>query len=169
MIEASYYTDLIAISAFALIIDSALLKPDELDTILDYYLEIDGCFSETVIFFGAVSLAPQLKGKLMVYESFEALLPQLKYVLLSAYRKTKKSDSFNATLSYGILILSEIRKHPGITSQKLAERCEKSTRTIQRYIAALRSAGEWIEYDPALKGWKLFEGKSVLWGDFFND
>lgn len=169
MIKAGCYTDLIAISAFALIIDSALLKPDELDTILNYYLEIDGCFSETVVFFGAVSLPPQLKGKLMVYESFEALLPQLKYILLSAYRKTKKSDSFNTTLSYGILILSEIRKHPGITSQKLAEHCEKSNRTIQRYIAALRSAGEFIEYDQAIKGWKLFEGKSVLWGDFFND
>lgn len=168
MIETGCYTDLIAISAFALIVDSALLKPDELDTILNYYLEIDGCFSETVIFFGAVSLAPQLKGKLMVYESFEALIPQLKYILLSAYRKTKKSDSFNTTLSYGILILSEIRKHPGITTQELAQRCEKSTRTIQRYIAALRTAGEWIEYDPILKGWNLYKGKSVLWGDFFD-
>ena len=31
MIETGCYTDLIAISAFSLIIDSALLKPDELD------------------------------------------------------------------------------------------------------------------------------------------
>ncbi len=167
IIEADRYSDLIAISAFVMLIDSARLLPDELEALFSYYIDIEGCFSETIIFFGPVEIPQELKAKLLVYESFEEMLSQLKYILLSAYRKTKKSDSFNTTLSYGILILSEIRKHPGITTLLLAERCEKSNRTIQRYIEALRTAGEWIEYDAALKGWKLFEGKSILWGDFF--
>ena len=33
------------------------------------------------------------------------------------------------------------------------------------FLDARRISGEWVEYDTALKGWKLRVGESVLWGD----
>jgi len=33
------------------------------------------------------------------------------------------------------------------------------------FLEARRISGEWVEYDTALKGWKLRVGESVLWGD----
>ncbi len=90
----------------------------------------------------------------------------MKYILLSAYRKTKKNENFSATLANSLIILSEIRKHQYVTTKELAEKLELSERTVQRYIETLRVAGEWIEYDVSHRGWKLQTGKSVLWGDF---
>lgn len=55
--------------------------------------------------------------------------------------------------------------HPGITTVQIAKEIEISQRSFQRYIETLRVAGEWIEYDRTLKGWKLTDGKSILWGD----
>ena len=63
-------------------------------------------------------------------------------------------------------MLSEIRKHPGITTAELAEIIERNAKTVQRYITTLNCAGEFIEYDRKKKGWFLFENKSVLWGDY---
>ena len=68
----------------------------------------------------------------------------------------------------GLKTLSLIRKHPGITSKELASRVSVPLRTIQRTIAALQAAGEWIEYDRTLRGWKLFDGVSVLFGDVWD-
>ena len=62
--------------------------------------------------------------------------------------------------------LASLRKEKKLTQQELAEKLEVSERSVQRYIETLRIAGEWIEYDTALKGWKLSVGKSVLWDDF---
>ena len=61
-----------------------------------------------------------------------------------------------------------IRQHPGITTQKLADELELSIRSVQRYIAALQAAGEWIEYDRTIKGWKLFHGFSALFGEVWD-
>ena len=66
-------------------------------------------------------------------------------------------------------ILALIRKHPGISTQKLSELTELPLRSVQRYIAALQATGEWIEYDRALRGWKLFHGVSILYGDVWED
>ena len=60
----------------------------------------------------------------------------------------------------------QMRLYPGITTAQLAKKIEISQRSVQRYIETLRVAGEWIEYDRNLKGWKLADGKSVLWGDW---
>lgn len=89
-----------------------------------------------------------------------------KYLLIESCQKRKKSESFSATLANAIFILSSIRNFPGITTKELSDKLEISPRSVQRYIETLRIAGEWIEYDPAQKGWKLSTGKSVLWGDF---
>ena len=58
-----------------------------------------------------------------------------------------------------------IRKHPGISTQKPSELTELPLRSVQRYIAALQATGEWIEYDRTLRGWKLFHGVSIFYGD----
>ncbi len=55
------------------------------------------------------------------------------------------------------------------TLQKLSELTELPLRSVQRYIAALRATGEWIEYDRVLRGWKLFHGVSILYGDVWED
>jgi biotin operon repressor len=165
MMATDCYTDLIAIPCFALVVNPDEMISDEAETILDYYVDIEGCFSETVIFTHHIDIPVSIRKKVVVATDFSELKAKFKYLLLSGYRRTKKSESFSTSLSYGILILSEIRKHPGITTGELAEKCDKSARTVQRYIEALRAAGEWIEYDTKVKGWKLQYGKSVLWGD----
>ena len=100
-----------------------------------------------------------------VYPTFEEFSDNAKYVLLSAYRRSKKNENFSATLANSIMILSLIRNKPFVTTKELAEKLELSERTVQRYIETLRVAGEWIEYDVSRRGWMLSEGKSMLWGD----
>lgn len=114
---------------------------------------------------GHAEIPKQLKGRIKVFSSFEELQSDLKYILLSAYRNSKKNETFSAMLANAIMILSQIRIYPGTTTEQLAKRLEISRRSVQRYIETLRVAGEWIEYDRTLRGWKLTEGKSVLWGD----
>ena len=91
-----------------------------------------------------------------------------KYDLLAAYRRQKKNTTFSRTIANALVVLTQIRKHPGITTEKLSEILELSPRTIQRYIESLRIAGEWITYNPSKKGWELQDGKSILFGDFDN-
>ena len=85
---------------------------------------------------------------------------------MDAQRKQKKHQNFSVVVANTLFVLSAIRKTPGISTKKLAEKLEVSERSVQRYIETLRIAGEWIEYDAASKGWKLSVGKSVLWDDF---
>lgn len=158
-------TDIIAVSEMAVIVKADAVDKSDIDMLYDFYREI-APFSETVVFIGSVELPEDLTRHIMVYESFDVLADKIKYLLLSAYRKQKKSESFSATLANAITILSLIRKQPYITSAELAEKLELSQRSVQRYIETLRVAGEWIEYSPDKRGWMLSEGKSVLWGDF---
>ena len=115
--------------------------------------------------FGSERLAEELKKEVSVYPTFEEFSDNAKYVLLSAYRRSKKNENFSATLANSIMILSLIRNKPFVTTKELAEKLELSERTVQRYIETLRVAGEWIEYDVSRRGWMLSEGKSMLWGD----
>lgn len=88
------------------------------------------------------------------------------FILMDAYRKQKKYKNFSIIVANTLFVLSAIKKTPGISTRESAEKLEVSERSVQRYIETLRIAGEWIEYDTALKGWKLSVGKSVLWDDF---
>ncbi|RHO54862.1 HTH domain-containing protein [Ruminococcaceae bacterium AM07-15] len=80
--------------------------------------------------------------------------------------QTKKYKNFSIIVANTLFVLSAIKKTPGISTRESAEKLEVSERSVQRYIETLRIAGEWIEYDTALKGWELSVGKSVLWDDF---
>ena len=165
ILETDVVTDIIAISAFAVIVKIDEMRKLDVELLYDYYGEI-APFSETVIFVGDVTIPKELRKHIAVYKDFDSLSEKLKYILLSAYRKQKKSENFSATLANAIMILSTIRRKPYITSSELAEKLEMSQRSVQRYIETLRVAGEWIEYDTVHKGWHLQVGKSVLWGDF---
>lgn len=166
--DTDVVTDIIAIDEFAVIVRADAMSQSDMEMLYDFYGEV-APLSETVIFIGDVTVPANLKNHIAVYKDFDTLKENLKYILLSAYRKQKKSENFSATLANAILILSTIRRQPYITSAELAEKLEISPRSVQRYIETLRVAGEWIEYDTAHKGWYLQVGKSVLWGDFDED
>lgn len=158
------FSDIVATSEMAIIVIWEKLSSDERNLLIGFYSEI-APFSETLALIGDVDIPDELKKHVSIYKSFDEFSINMKYVLLGAYRKSKKNEKFSATLANTILILSQIRKKPFITTKELAEKLELSERTIQRYIETLRVAGEWIEYDMSHKGWTLTDGKSILWGD----
>lgn len=100
---------------------------------------------------------------------FDAITDKLKYLLLSAHSRSRKSYEYSEKLVNGLKILSLIRKRPGISTQTLTELTELPLRNVQRYISALQATGEWIEYDRSLRGWKLFHGFSILYGDVWEE
>ncbi len=158
-------TDLIAIGCQALIINAASIDSDSAGMIFDYYSQVNGCTDETVIWLGEPKPPKELRKFFKCYNSFDAIKDKLKYLLLTAHSKSKKAHEYSEKLVNGLKILALIRKHPGISTQKLSELTELPLRSVQRYIAALQATGEWIEYDRALRGWKLFHGISILYGD----
>ena len=158
-------TDLIAINCEAMIVNASVMEQDSADMIFDLYTQIDGCTDETVIWLGVPKPPKELQKFFKCYDSFDAITDKLKYLLLTAHSKSKKAHEYSEKLVNGLKILALIRSHPGISTQKLAELTELPLRSVQRYIAALQATGEWIEYDRSLRGWKLFHGISMLYGE----
>ena len=158
-------TDVIAIGCQALIVNAAAMDGDAAGMIFDYYSQVNGCTDETVIWLDEPKPPKELRKFFQCYDSFDAIKDKLKYLLLTAHSKSKKAHEYSEKLVNGLKILALIRNHPGISTQKLSELTELPLRSVQRYIAALQATGEWIEYDRALRGWKLFHGISILYGD----
>jgi len=164
IMDTDCFTDIVAISEMAIIVMWEKLSEDDKDLLIGFYSEV-APFSETMILIGNVDIPEELRNQVSIYDSFEEFSVNMKYVLLGAYRKTKKNENFSSTLANTIIILSQIRNKPFVTTKELAEKLELSERTVQRYIETLRVAGERIEYDTSHKGWRLCDGKSILWGD----
>ena len=164
VMETESFSDIVACSEMAIVVIWDKLTVDDKSLLIDFYSEI-APFSETMILIGEPHIPEELKKEVSVYPTFEEFSDKAKYVLLSAYRRSKKNENFSATLANSIMILSLIRNKPFVTTKELAEKLELSERTVQRYIETLRVAGEWIEYDVSRRGWMLSEGKSMLWGD----
>lgn len=162
-------TDLIAINCEAMIVNASAMEQDSADMIFDLYTQIDGCTDETVIWLGEPKPPKELQKFFKCYDSFDAITDKLKYLLLTAHSKSKKAHEYSEKLVNGLKILALIRSHPGISTQKLAELTELPLRSVQRYIAALQATGEWIEYDRSLRGWKLFHGISMLYGEVWKE
>ena len=158
-------TDVIAIGCDAMIVNAAAMDGDAAGMIFDYYSQVNGCTDETILWLGEPKPPKELRKFFQCYDSFDAIKDKLKYLLLTAHSKSKKAHEYSEKLVNGLKILALIRKHPGISTQKLSELTELPLRSVQRYIAALQATGEWIEYDRALRGWKLFHGISILYGD----
>ena len=161
-------TDLIAIGSIAMIIQASELDEDSVGMLFDYYTQINGCTDETVIWLGTPAPPKELQKFFKCYPSFTDIEDKLKYLLLNAHSKSKKAAEYSEKLVNGLLILSIIRKKSGVTTKELSEKTGLPIRSVQRYIAALQATGEWIEYDRMLKGWKLFHGISMLFGDVWD-
>ena len=162
-------TDLIAINCEAMIVSASAMEQDSADMIFDLYKQIDGCTDETIIWLGEPKPPKELHKFFKCYPSFDVIAEKLKYLLLTAHSRSKKAYEYSEKLVNGLKILALIRTHSGISTQKLAELTELQLRSVQRYIAALQATGEWIEYDRTLRGWKLFHGVSILYGDVWKE
>lgn len=161
-------TDVIAIGCIAIIVYAPAMDMDSVEMMFDYYSEVNGCTDETVIWLGDPKPPKHLQKFFKCYDSFEAVEEKLKYLLLNAHSKSKKASEYSEKLVNGLKILAKIRSHPGVTTQELADDVELPIRSVQRYISALQATGEWIEYDRTIKGWKLFHGTSILFGDVWD-
>ena len=161
------FTDIIATPYIAAIMNPDFLVSENIDYFNEFADEV-GAYSEKIIFSKPHPILNELNAnvKRIVFQNEFDFLDKIKFVLLEAARSEKRAVSYSETISQTIRVLSEIRKHPYITTARLAEIIEKNPRTVQRYITTLVCAGEFIEYDRKKKGWFLFENKSVLWGDY---
>lgn len=161
------FTDIIATSYIALVINPDFIDQEHIDYFNEYADEVH-YYSEKIAFTKKHTILEKLNKnvKYTIFEDETELKSNIRYLLLEALRAEKRSDTYSDTIAQTIRVLSEIRKRPGITTAELAEIIERNTKTVRRYIATLNCAGEFIEYDRKKKGWFLFENKSVLWGDY---
>jgi len=161
------FTDIIATAYIAVIINPDLLTAGNIEYFNELVADV-GNTSGTLIFTKPHNILNQLSKsvKYQVFADDFEFEDRIKYILLEASRTEKRNSAYSDTISQTIRVLSEIRKHPYITTSELAEKIERNARTVQRYITTLNCAGESIEYDRKKKGWFLYENKSVLWGDY---
>ena len=162
--NTDFFTDVIAIYAVAVIVNTEKLTCDDYDTLVLYLSEVGYCTDTTTIWLGRTKPPKGLKS-VKHYNSFDEIRENLKYVLLSAHTRSQKATDYSKKLAEGLMVLSLIRKYPGITTNEISEKTDIKVRNVQRYIAALQATGEWIEYDYKGKGWKLTDGISLLFGD----
>ena len=166
--DTDAFTDLIAIGHVALILNADMLSDDEREMLCGFYEDVGSCSDETLIWLGECKPLGEAKRVFKYYRSFSDIEEKLKYLLLEAHRKSKKAAEYSERLANGFLIISLIKKNPGIKTREIAERMELNVRTVQRYISALQAAGEWIEYDRSKRGWELLDGISVLSGELWD-
>lgn len=158
-------TDIISVPSVAQIIVASALSETEYEILSDYYTEIADYTFETVFWLGYPKPPFHVNLRMICHEYFEHMESKLKYYLLQSHKKDKSTKEFSRKIADALMILSLIRSNPGIKSKDIAEKLELSIRTVERNIATLQAAGEWIEYDTSKKGWRLYEGVSIFFGD----
>ena len=157
------FTDIITTAFIALIVNPYALEPEHIDIFNEiteeFYLN-----NEKIVFVADHPFLDRLKhiNRYTIFSDDFEFESKIKYVLLQALQKEKKMKTYSYTISQTIRVLSEIRKHPYISTNQLAEIIERTPRTVQRYINTLICAGEFIEYDRKKKGWYMYENKSIL-------
>ena len=166
VLDTEVDTDIIAITSAAVIIRASAMEEEFSKGLFEFYSELGNSIYETVIWIGEPLPDEGVRRYLKCYSSFDDLRDNLKYILLTAHRRTKNADDYREKFYYGLRIVSAIRRRPGIKTKELSEMLDISTRSVQRYITALQVAGEFIEYDASKKGWKLLGGKSEFFGDW---
>ena len=169
LIDEECITSLLAKNYTAVILNTDAMVQDEIDEVCDYYLNIGCCTDEMVVWLGSVPVPAKMKTYVKAYPDFSSIEENLKFLLLTAHRKTKKVEGHSRMLADSLLILSMVRKFPGISTQELVERTGISERSVQRYIKSIQATGEWLEYDRSKRGWELQYGKSLLFGDVWED
>ena len=163
------FTDMVATRSDIFIINASLFPEHARDLIWSYYDEINESFDETVIWLGEPKPPRKIAKNFKCYNNFDEIRDNLKYIFLTAHKKTQRATEYCKILEKGIRILYLIRKYPGISTKELSQKTELSVRSVQRYIEALQTAGEWIEYDTKKRGWQLHAGYSVLFETNFID
>lgn len=169
LIDEECITSLLAKNYTAVILNTDAMVQDEIDEVCDYYLNIGCCTDEMVVWLGSVPVPAKMKTYVKAYPDFSSIEENLKFLLLTAHRKTKKVEGHSRMLADSLLILSMVRKFPGISTQQLVERTGISERSVQRYIKSIQATGEWLEYNRSKRGWELQYGKSLLFGDVWED
>ena len=169
LIDDECITSLLAKNYTAVILNTDAMGADEIDEVCGYYRNIGCCTDETFVWLGSAQIPAGMKTYVKAYLSFSDVEEKLKFLLLTAHRKTKKIEGYSRMLADSLLILSMIRKFPGISTQKLVERTGISERSVQRYIKSIQATGEWLEYNHSKRGWELLCGKSLLFGDVWED
>lgn len=164
VLDTDAFTDILAIYASAVIVNTEKLACDEYNTLVEYLSDVGDCTDTTTIWLGKAKPPKSLKS-VKYYENFDMASKNLKYILLQAHKKINDSADYSKRLAEALMVLSLIRKHPGISTRELSENTEINIRTVQRYIATLQATGEWIEYDYKVRGWRLTDGISILFGD----
>ena len=161
------FTDLIAIGNIATIINPAVLEAEDIDDFNQLNEEFFFTY-EKVVFVADHPVLELLSSnfKYTVFTDDFEFESKIRYILLEAAQAEKKTKTYSNTLSQLIMVLSEIRRNPYVTTDQLADVIERNPRTVLRHINTLVCAGEYIEYDRKKKGWCLSGKKSVLWGDF---
>ena len=163
------FTDMVATHSEIFIINASLFPKHARDLIWSYYDEINESFDETVIWLGEPKPPRKIAKNFKCYNNFDEIRNNLKYIFLTTHKKTQRAAEYCKILEKGIRILYLIRKNPGISTKELSQKTELSVRSVQRYIEALQTAGEWIEYDTKKRGWQLHAGYSVLFETNFID
>ena len=157
---ANDVTDVVAYDCSMIILNAVSLSVDETEMVYSYYNEI-GTFAETVIILGQVS-EESTHPKIMYFNSFVELESNLEYLIMDAFGKKQKAESFSRSLSYALAILKMITENPGITTKYISEKLEISPRSVTRYIETLNVAGECIVYNHKSRGWSLGYDESLL-------
>ena len=169
LIDDECITSLLAKRYTAVILNTDTMVQDEIDEVCGFYLDIGCCTDETIIWLGSLPVPSGMKTYVKAYPSFSSMEENLKFLLLTAHRKTKKVEGHSRMLADSLLILSMVRKFPGISTNQLVERTGISERSVQRYIKSIQATGEWLEYNRSKRGWELQHGKSLLFGDVWEE
>lgn len=161
------FEDIIATSYIAAVINPDFLTDENIEFFNNFATDVNYS-SEKIIFTKPHPILDKLDKRVshIVFADRYEFSDKIRFILLKANRAEKRAKTYSDTVAQTIRVLSEIRKHPYITTAELAEKIEKSPRTVQRYITTLACAGEvMLDYDKKKKGWYLYENKSLLWGD----
>ena len=161
------FTDIIALSFIAVIINPDVASAEDIDMLNSLYSDLCGAYTEKIIFTKqSDKLALFSKNvKLTILRDFDDLERNIKYLLLESLQSDRKMENYSEVIAQTIRVLSEIKKKPGITTAELADIVERNTRTVLRYINTLGCAGELIQYDNKNHGWYIMGGKSLLLGE----
>ncbi len=109
VMDTDCFSDIVACSEMAIIVIWDKLTADDKSLLIDFYSEI-APFSETMVLIGAPDIPDEFKKEVSIYPTFDEFSANAKYVLLSAYRRTKKNENFSTTLANSIMILNLIMK-----------------------------------------------------------
>ena len=161
IIIADCATDIIAIGAYAAIVRKSELDQDDYDLLSSYFEEV-GDYADAFILIGEDDKLKSFSKKVKIFATFEDFIEKAKFTLVASYAKHKQSDEFSSKISLALKLVVLVKRNPGISTAVLADRLDISPRSVQRYIKTLCMSGEWIDYDTALRGWRLEHEKSFL-------